>query len=97
MKVKRVEYVAGYLPVKLRDAVITAAKFCRAEVSEIHIIKGSGSSVRLLSRNIYLGVTVSERDLEEIVSAITLKTYLKKINVSMSCMLFFSVITVISS
>lgn len=68
---KRVEYVAGYLPVKLRDAIISAAKFCGSEVSEIHIVKGSGSSIRLISRNIYLGVTVSERDIEEIVSRIT--------------------------
>ena len=55
----------------IRRAVEKAIEFHGAEPSEIHICLGSGSSVRFLSKKAYLGISVSERDIESVIAEFT--------------------------
>ena len=65
------EFVYRHLPNKIRRAVIDAEKFCDGPSLELHICRGSGSSVRFLGGKIYLGVNLSQSDMDCIFSSLT--------------------------
>ena len=52
-------------------AVEAAVNFANEMPGEIHIIVGSASSVRFISRTVYLGIKVSQKDVDSILSALT--------------------------
>ena len=66
-----VEYICGYFPTKIRNAVLNTTRFSGDNAVEIHICRGSGSSVRFLSKKAYLGLNVSQRDIDVIISSFT--------------------------
>ena len=65
------ELVYAALPIRIKRAVERAAEFCGLCPLEIHICLGSGSSVRFASGKTYLGVSVFERDIENILAEFT--------------------------
>ena len=66
-----IEYILPYLPAKLRGAVESAVRFSGDFLSELHICRGSGSSLRFSLKNVYLGVNVDSSDLDGILTALT--------------------------
>ena len=66
-----IESIYRYLPPRIRDAVDRSLSRLLGEVSELHIRLGSGSGLRSLSSRVYLGITVSEDDVEYILNAFT--------------------------
>ncbi len=60
-----------YFPPKLSGAIEGALKICREKLLEIHITVGGGSSVRFLSGKVFLGVSISRSDMDNILSALT--------------------------
>lgn len=63
--------VYSALTPKIRRAVERTLDFFGSQPSEIHICLGRGSSVRFLSKKVYLGISVSEEELENIVAEFT--------------------------
>ena len=58
-------------PTKVKNAVLRALTSARIKPTEIHIVRGSGSCVRFLGGRIYLGITVSDGDISDMLSLIT--------------------------
>ena len=65
------EYIYGFLPAKIRRAIMSVTRFSDGRVLEIHICRGSGSSVRFLSKKVCLGIKVTESDMDYIISSFT--------------------------
>ena len=65
------EYVCGFLPVRIGQAIIRTVRFSGKSPLEIHICRGSGSSVRFVSKKICLGISVFREDIESIISSFT--------------------------
>jgi len=61
---KNIEYICEYLPVKISSALKCVSAFSGERTLEIHICRGTGSSVRFFSKKIYLGITVYQEDIE---------------------------------
>lgn len=66
-----IEYICGYLPTKIGSALKRISAFSSERVLEIHICRGTGSSVRFFSKRIYLGITVHQKDIDTAISAFT--------------------------
>ena len=71
MKRTEYEYICGFLPVGIRRAIRAVVSFANESLLEIHISKGSGSSVRFASRKVCLGIRVTQGDIDYIISAFT--------------------------
>ena len=71
MDIKGIEYAVSYFPGRIRAAVIRAAQFFGERAMEIHICRGSGSSVRFPKGRSYLGISVLQREIDQIISAAT--------------------------
>ncbi len=63
--------VYSSLTPKIKRAVERATDFFGSVPSEIHICLGSGSSVRFFSKKVYLGISVSEEEIENIIAEFT--------------------------
>jgi len=65
------ELVYSAFPPRIRREVMHTVGLSGEAPMEIHICVGSGSSVRFPSKKIYLGISVSETDTEEILAEFT--------------------------
>jgi len=68
---KNIEYICEYLPVKISSALKCVSAFSGERTLEIHICRGTGSSVRFFSKKIYLGITVYQEDIDAAIAAFT--------------------------
>lgn len=68
---KKEELVSAYFPLEIREAVESVLRFCPEKLLEIHICRGSASSLRFISKRIYLGISVSQSDIDGIISSFT--------------------------
>ena len=66
-----IEYICEYLPVKIGSALKRISAFSGERALEVHICRGTGSSVRFFSKKIYLGITVYQQDIDAAISAFT--------------------------
>lgn len=60
----------GYLPPRLRSAVKTTAALWKSDVNEIRLREGRPLALNLRGRNVLCGVTCTEKDLSDTVSAL---------------------------
>ena len=65
------ELVYAAFPTRIRREVLHTVGLFGEAPMEIHICVGSGSSVRFPSKRIYLGISVSEGDVEEMLAEFT--------------------------
>lgn len=63
--------VYSALTSKIKRAVERTTEFFGAAPSEIHICLGRGSSVRFFSKKVYLGISVSEKEIGDIIAEFT--------------------------
>jgi stage III sporulation protein AA len=59
------------LPRGVRQAIVSVAESSCDSIMEIHIVVGTGSSVRFGSRKVFLGIRLTEGDMQIILSALT--------------------------
>ncbi len=59
------------LPRRLRQVILSTAELSGEEVMEIHIVMGTGSSIRFASRKVFLGVRLADSDIQAIFSSLT--------------------------
>ena len=66
-----IEYILPHLPPKLKGALESSVRFSGKPLSEVHICRGSGSSVRFSTKNVYLGVSLDGSDMDGILTSLT--------------------------